>query len=142
MKTIYPNLGCLKKRIHLLLGFVICMPSNVKIYDESGHLKDHLKNFQTTAKVECWAMLTWCHLFNSTLMGGSRLWFDELPLEGIDSFVELRKAFLENFLQQKKYIKDLVKIHHIKKKGRRINQIVYRTLQSRKPACEGSSEMS
>ncbi|GJY74807.1 hypothetical protein Tco_0479238 [Tanacetum coccineum] len=47
-------------------------------------------------------------------MGAARLMFNELPPKSIDSFVEPRKAFLAYFLQQKKYIKNLVEIHHIK----------------------------
>ncbi|GJR83025.1 reverse transcriptase domain-containing protein [Tanacetum coccineum] len=77
------------KRIH--------MPGNVKTYDRLGDPEDHLKFFQTAAKVE-------------------RLLFDELLPESIDNYVELRKAFLANFLQQKKYIKDPVEIHHIKQR--------------------------
>ncbi|GJT12887.1 hypothetical protein Tco_0859929 [Tanacetum coccineum] len=102
------------KRIH--------MPSNVRIYDGTGDPEDHLKNFQTAAKVERWAMPTWCHMFNSTQMGAARLWFDELPLESIDSFMEIQKAFLANLLQQKKYIKDLIEIHHIKQKEGESNE--------------------
>ncbi|GKB20430.1 hypothetical protein Tco_0854353 [Tanacetum coccineum] len=37
------------------------MPSNVKTYDGSDDPEDHLKNFQAAAKVERWAMPTWCH---------------------------------------------------------------------------------
>ncbi|GJS26613.1 hypothetical protein Tco_0487233 [Tanacetum coccineum] len=61
---------------------------------KTGDPEDHLKNFQTVAKIERWAMPTWCHMFNSTLMGATRLWFDELQPESINSFVELCKAFL------------------------------------------------
>ncbi|GKD67647.1 hypothetical protein Tco_1321737 [Tanacetum coccineum] len=86
----------------------IRMPSNVKTYDKSGDPEDHLKIFQTASKVERWAMPTWCHMFYSTLIGSTRLWFDELPPESIDSYIELRKAFIANFLQQKKYIKVFV----------------------------------
>nr|GEU91734.1 uncharacterized mitochondrial protein AtMg00810-like [Tanacetum cinerariifolium] len=43
------------------------MPNNVKTYDESDDPEDHLKIFQAPAKVERWAMPTWCHMFNSTL---------------------------------------------------------------------------
>ncbi|GJT15926.1 reverse transcriptase domain-containing protein [Tanacetum coccineum] len=92
------------------------MPTNVKTYDGSRDPEDHLKIFQTTSKVECWAIPTWCHMFNSTLIGSARLWFDELPPESIDSYIELQKAFLANFLQQKNYIKDPVEIHHIKQR--------------------------
>ncbi|GJR97181.1 hypothetical protein Tco_0269355 [Tanacetum coccineum] len=44
------------------------MPNNVKTYDGSDDPKDHLKIFQAAAKVEQWAMPTWCHMFNSTLL--------------------------------------------------------------------------
>ncbi|GKE25310.1 hypothetical protein Tco_1436822 [Tanacetum coccineum] len=36
------------------------MPSNVKTYDGSEDPEDHLKFFQAAAKVERWAMPTWC----------------------------------------------------------------------------------
>ncbi|GKA36297.1 reverse transcriptase domain-containing protein [Tanacetum coccineum] len=55
-------------------------------------------------------------MFNSTLIGSARVWFDKLPPKSIDSYKVLRKAFLGNFSQQKKYIKDPVEIHHIKQK--------------------------
>ncbi|GKC88333.1 hypothetical protein Tco_1148982 [Tanacetum coccineum] len=54
-KTTYPNHGCVKKR----------------------DPEDHLKIFQAAAKVERWAMPTWCHIFNSTLTGSARVWFDD-----------------------------------------------------------------
>ncbi|GKF31927.1 hypothetical protein Tco_0101725, partial [Tanacetum coccineum] len=60
------------------------MPSHVKTYDGSEDPEDHLKIFQTSAKTERWAMPTWCHMFNSTLRGNARVWFDDLPAESID----------------------------------------------------------
>ncbi|GJR42866.1 reverse transcriptase domain-containing protein [Tanacetum coccineum] len=61
-------------------------------------------------------MPTWCHMFNSTLIGATRVWFDELPLESIDGYKGPKVAFLAYFMQQKKYVKDLVKIHNIKQR--------------------------
>nr|GEW43787.1 reverse transcriptase domain-containing protein [Tanacetum cinerariifolium] len=61
-------------------------------------------------------MPTWCHIFNTTLTGSARVRFDDLSSESIDSYNDLKKAFLANFLQQKKCIKDPVEIHHIKQK--------------------------
>ncbi|GJQ90647.1 reverse transcriptase domain-containing protein [Tanacetum coccineum] len=61
-------------------------------------------------------MPTWCHMFNSTLTGSARVWFDDLPLESIDSYDDLKREFLVNYLQQKKCIKDPIKIHHIKQR--------------------------
>ncbi|GKB88688.1 reverse transcriptase domain-containing protein [Tanacetum coccineum] len=92
------------------------MPTNVKTYDGTGDPEDHLKIFQTAAKIERWAVPIWCHMFNSTLIGTARFWFDKLPSESIDSYEILQKAFIGNFSQQKKYIKDPVKIHHIKQR--------------------------
>ncbi|GJR29981.1 hypothetical protein Tco_1106213 [Tanacetum coccineum] len=55
------------------------MPSYVKTYDGSEDPEDHLKIFQAAAKTKRWAMPTWCHMFNSTLMGNARVWFNDLP---------------------------------------------------------------
>nr|GFD03181.1 reverse transcriptase domain-containing protein [Tanacetum cinerariifolium] len=65
------------------------MPSHVKTYDKSEDPEDHLKIFQAAAKVERWAMPTWCHMFNSTLTGSARVWFDDLPPESADSYDDL-----------------------------------------------------
>nr|GFA30905.1 reverse transcriptase domain-containing protein [Tanacetum cinerariifolium] len=47
--------------------------------------------------------------------------------ESIDSYDDLKNEFLENYLQQKKCIKDLVEIHNIKQRDR----------ESRKSLCGG-----
>ncbi|GJY27740.1 reverse transcriptase domain-containing protein [Tanacetum coccineum] len=92
------------------------IPNNVKTYDGTGDPEDHVKKFQAAAQVERWVMPTWCHMFNSTLTGTARVWFDELPPESIDRYKDLKAAFLAHFMQQKKYIKDPVEIHNIKQK--------------------------
>nr|GFC18936.1 reverse transcriptase domain-containing protein [Tanacetum cinerariifolium] len=38
-------------------------------------------------------------------LGNARVWFDDLPPESIDSYDDLKKAFLNNYLQQKKDVK-------------------------------------
>ncbi|GJV81964.1 reverse transcriptase domain-containing protein [Tanacetum coccineum] len=77
---------------------------------EGGHWKSKSRRHRT----EGWAMPTWCHMFNSTLTGNARVWFDKLPKESIDSYEDLRTAL--NYLQQTKHIKDPVEIHHIKQR--------------------------
>ncbi|GJZ37142.1 reverse transcriptase domain-containing protein [Tanacetum coccineum] len=69
------------------------MPNHIKTYDGSEDPEDHL-NF----------------------LGNTRVWFDDLPAESIDSYDDLKKAFLENYLQQKKYIKDPIELHNIKQR--------------------------
>nr|GFC40398.1 reverse transcriptase domain-containing protein [Tanacetum cinerariifolium] len=39
-------------------------------------------------------MPTWCHMFNSTLIGAARVWFDELAPESIDGYKDMKVAFL------------------------------------------------
>ncbi|GJT50083.1 reverse transcriptase domain-containing protein, partial [Tanacetum coccineum] len=103
------------------------MPNNVKTYDGTGDPKDHVKIFQAAAQVERWAMPTWCHMFNSTLIGAARVWFDELPPESIDGYKDLKAAFLAYFMQQKKYVKDPVEIHNIKQRdGETIEEFMER----------------
>ncbi|GJW33200.1 reverse transcriptase domain-containing protein [Tanacetum coccineum] len=80
--------------------------------------EDHVKTFQAAAQVERWAMPTWCHMFNSTLIGTARVWFDKLPPKSIDGYKNLKATFLAYFMQQNKYIKDPVEIHNIKQKDR------------------------
>nr|GEX90039.1 reverse transcriptase domain-containing protein [Tanacetum cinerariifolium] len=92
------------------------MPNNIKTYDGMGDPEDHVKVFQVAAQVERWAMPTWCHMFNSTLIGAARVWFDELPSESIDGYKDMKAAFLSYFMQQKKYVKDPVEIHNIKQR--------------------------
>ncbi|GJW94346.1 reverse transcriptase domain-containing protein [Tanacetum coccineum] len=89
------------------------MPNNVKTYNGTGDPEDHLKIFQAGAQVERWAMPTWCHMFNSTLIGAARVWFDELPPESIDGYKGLKAALLTYFMQQKEYVKDPAEIHNI-----------------------------
>ncbi|GKA97160.1 reverse transcriptase domain-containing protein [Tanacetum coccineum] len=103
------------------------MPSHIKTYDGSEDPEDHLKIFQAIAKTEHWAMPTWCHMFISTITRNARVWFDDLPKESIDSYDDLKKAFLENYLQQKKCIKDLVEIHNINQRdGESMEEFVRR----------------
>ncbi|GJZ59213.1 reverse transcriptase domain-containing protein [Tanacetum coccineum] len=84
--------------------------------NQKSSVEDDLSQPWAAAKSERWAMPTWCHMFNSTLTGNARVWFDDLPQESIDSYDDLRKVFLENYLQQKKCIKDPVEIHNIKQR--------------------------
>ncbi|GJZ45269.1 reverse transcriptase domain-containing protein [Tanacetum coccineum] len=92
------------------------MPNNVKTYDGTDDPEDHLKIFQAATQVERWAMPTWYHRFNSTLIGAARVWFYELPPESIDGYKDLKAAFLAYFMQQKKYVKDQEEIHNIKQR--------------------------
>ncbi|GJW00421.1 hypothetical protein Tco_1555672 [Tanacetum coccineum] len=92
------------------------MPSHIKTYDGSEDLEDHLNIFQSAAKTERWAM--------QHGVTGSILHLLEMPKYGlmislkeiIDSYDDLKKAFLENYLHQKKCIKDPIEINNIRQR--------------------------
>lgn len=89
------------------------VPTTVRTYDGSSDPEDHLHSFMAAAKVERWAMPVWCQMFVQTLSGPARLWFNALPEGEIDSFVTLKKQFLNHFGQQKKCTKDPLQLHYI-----------------------------
>nr|GEV61830.1 hypothetical protein [Tanacetum cinerariifolium] len=83
---------------------------------QKPNVEDDFSQPWAVAKMERWRMPTWCHMFNSMLTGNARVWFGNLPKESIDSYDDLEEAFLENYLQQKKCIKDPVDIRNIKQR--------------------------
>nr|GEV91520.1 reverse transcriptase domain-containing protein [Tanacetum cinerariifolium] len=116
-------------------------PSTVKTYDGTGDPKDHLKTFTIAAKVERLAMPTWCHMFNATLLGYPRLWFDELPSESIDSFKDLRNKFLAHYLQQKRYTRDPMELHHVKQRVGESTEAFMKRYTSESLMFKGSPEL-
>nr|GEX37184.1 reverse transcriptase domain-containing protein [Tanacetum cinerariifolium] len=54
--------------------------------------------------------------FRSAKDRAAREWFDKLPPESVDGYKDLKAVFLAYFMQQKKYVKDPVKIHNIKQR--------------------------
>ncbi|GKA88541.1 reverse transcriptase domain-containing protein [Tanacetum coccineum] len=79
-------------------------------------------------------------MFNSTLTGNARVWFDDLPPESIDSYDDLKKAFLENYLQQKKRIKDPIEIQNIKQQERESTEDFVKRYKLESRDVKGSSE--
>ncbi|GJR46179.1 hypothetical protein Tco_1314282 [Tanacetum coccineum] len=116
------------------------IPSHVKTYDGSGDPKDHLKLFQAAEKTERWAMPTWCHMFNSTLIGNARVWFDKLLRESIDSFEDERTAHLGKLSPTKQKHQGSGGDTSYQAKRWRIHGGLYGKIQSRNPRCGRSSE--
>nr|GEZ01617.1 reverse transcriptase domain-containing protein [Tanacetum cinerariifolium] len=109
------------------------MPNNIKTYDGMGDPEDHVKNFQAAAQLERWAMPTWCHMFNSTLIGAARVWFDELPPESTDGYKDMKAAFLafENQMGRniEVYVNDLVVKSHTEAEMMRDIEETFQTLR-------------
>ncbi|GKA72110.1 reverse transcriptase domain-containing protein [Tanacetum coccineum] len=95
---------------------------------------------EAAAKTERWVMPTWCHMFNSTLTGNARVWFDDLPPESIDSYNDLREAFMKNYLQQKKCIRDPIVLHNIKQRDRESTEDFIQRYKSESGNVKGASK--
>ncbi|GJX14576.1 reverse transcriptase domain-containing protein [Tanacetum coccineum] len=79
-------------------------------------------------------------MFNSTLTGNARVWFDDLPPESIDSYNDLREAFLKNYLQQKKCIRDPIVLHNIKQRDRESTEDFIQRYKSESRNVKGAPE--
>ncbi|GJY74644.1 reverse transcriptase domain-containing protein [Tanacetum coccineum] len=89
---------------------------NIRVYEGNKDLEDHLGIFSAAAGQEEWSMPIWCKMFRQTLSGAAQNWFDDLDSKSVDSFEELSQKFLEEFSQQKRYAKDPMDIHDIKRR--------------------------
>ncbi|GJT09142.1 reverse transcriptase domain-containing protein [Tanacetum coccineum] len=82
------------------------MPTNLKIYDGSTDPDDHITHFVDAANQGEWEMPVWCRMFQQTLDGPGRGWFDRMPNGCIDSWADLRERFAERFALRRKCSKD------------------------------------
>ncbi|GJT64974.1 reverse transcriptase domain-containing protein [Tanacetum coccineum] len=89
------------------------MPTNAKIYDGTSDLADHITRFTGMGNSAEWPMPIWCRMFQQTLDGKARTWFDKLPSGSIDSWEDLEEKFLNKFGMLKACDKDLTEITKI-----------------------------
>ncbi|XP_022014470.1 uncharacterized protein LOC110913963 [Helianthus annuus] len=92
------------------------MPSHIRTYDGTEDPEDHLQIFTGAARIEKWSSAECCLMFMQTLVGSSRIWFNDLPGGSIQTFDDLGKCFLANFSQQRRYVKDATVIFQIKQR--------------------------
>ncbi|GKD65595.1 reverse transcriptase domain-containing protein [Tanacetum coccineum] len=74
----------LTRRIIEFAGPEYVMPANITLYDGSTDQADHLNHFSMAANSGEWPMPVWCRMFQQTLDGGARGWFESLPLNSIN----------------------------------------------------------
>nr|GEX28648.1 hypothetical protein [Tanacetum cinerariifolium] len=80
-------------RIIEFVGLEYKMPNNIKLYDGTTDPKDHLNCFVGAANSGEWPIPVWCRMFQQTLDGSARGWFERLPYNSINEWAELREAF-------------------------------------------------
>ncbi|GKE56334.1 reverse transcriptase domain-containing protein [Tanacetum coccineum] len=89
------------------------MPTNLKIYDGSIDPEDHITRFVRAANQGEWKMPVWCRMFQQTLDGPARGWFDRMPNDYIDNWTDLRRRFVERFALRRKCSKDPTEVSKI-----------------------------
>ncbi|GKB37707.1 hypothetical protein Tco_0882649, partial [Tanacetum coccineum] len=87
----------LTRRIIEFAGPEYVMPTNITLYDGSTDPADHLNRFSMAANSGEWPMPVWCRMFQQTLDGGARGWFESLPLNSINEWYQLREAFTTRY---------------------------------------------
>ncbi|GKB74148.1 hypothetical protein Tco_0935560 [Tanacetum coccineum] len=93
------------------------MPTNVQLYDGTTDLEDHLSRFASTANSGEWPMSVWCRMFQQTLDGNARGWFERLLAGSIDEWAELRKQFTTRFSTRRACFKHPIEITKIVRKA-------------------------
>nr|GEX20322.1 hypothetical protein [Tanacetum cinerariifolium] len=86
------------------------MPTDLKIYDGSSDPDDHVTSFVGAANKGEWEMPVWYRMFQQTLDGPARGWFDRLPNGCIDGYADLQEKFAERFALRRKCCKDPTEI--------------------------------
>nr|GEW84605.1 hypothetical protein [Tanacetum cinerariifolium] len=95
------------------------MPNNIKLYDGTTDPEDHLSCFAGAANSGEWSMPVWCRMFQQTLDGSARGWFERLPHDSINEWAELREAFAARFSVRRACFKEP---HEITKITRKANE--------------------
>nr|GEV90471.1 putative reverse transcriptase domain-containing protein [Tanacetum cinerariifolium] len=108
-----------KEHIEEVVGLEYKMPNNIKLYDGTTDPKDRLSRFASVANSGEWPMPVWCRMFQQTLDGSARGWFERLPPNSINEWAYLREAFAARFSIRRSCFKEP---HEITKIIRRANE--------------------
>ncbi|GJT36511.1 reverse transcriptase domain-containing protein [Tanacetum coccineum] len=109
----------LTRRIIEFTGLEYKMPNNIKLYDGTTDPKDHLSRFASASNSGEWPMPVWCRMFQQTLDGSAKGWFEHLPHDSINEWADLREAFAARFSVRRACFKEP---HKITKIIRKVNE--------------------
>ncbi|GFZ20003.1 hypothetical protein Acr_28g0007080 [Actinidia rufa] len=78
------------------------LPTQLRIYEGKTDLMDHLNSYKSLMSLQGSSDEVMCKPFSTTLKGSARSWFRKLPPGTIDSFGDLNRLFIANFMSYKK----------------------------------------
>ncbi|GJZ85492.1 reverse transcriptase domain-containing protein, partial [Tanacetum coccineum] len=105
------------RRIMEFAGPEYKMSNNIKLYDGTTDPEDHLSRFAGVANSGEWPMPMLCRMFQQTLDGSARGWFERLPHDSINEWAELREAFATRFSVRRACFKEPYEITKIIRKA-------------------------
>ncbi|GFZ08243.1 hypothetical protein Acr_20g0000510 [Actinidia rufa] len=74
------------------------LPSQLEVYEGKTDPMDHLDLYKNLMMLQGYLDEVMCKAFSATLKGTTRSWFRKLSPETIDSFGDLSKLFVANFM--------------------------------------------
>ncbi|XP_075650012.1 uncharacterized protein LOC142620540 [Castanea sativa] len=88
----------------------------VKSYDGSKDILDHLESFKTLMHLQGVPDTIMCRAFPTTLKGPAKIWFSRLTLNSISAFKELSAQFASHFIGGQRYKKSTACLLNIKQR--------------------------
>ena len=104
--------------------------SQIESYDEAKDPLDHLESFKTLMHLQGVADEIMCRAFPTTLRGPTRIWFNKLTPNSINTFLDLSAQFASHFIGGHRYNKSTACLMSIRQQGMR-RKILYSPLQQR-----------
>ena len=74
------------------------LPTQLEIYEEKTDHMDHLDSYKSLMSLQGYSDEVMCKAFSATLKGQEGSWFKKLSPETIDSFDNLSRLFVTNFM--------------------------------------------
>ncbi|GFS39703.1 hypothetical protein Acr_00g0064520 [Actinidia rufa] len=108
------------------------LPSQLRVYKGKTDPIDHLDSYENLMLLQGYSNVVMCKAFSLTLRGPTRSWFKKLSPKTIDSFGNLSKLFVSNFMScriRQKNASHLFTIHQkegesLKDYVKQFNQVV------------------
>ena len=70
----------------------------LETFDGLKNPLDYLDSFRTVIRLQGVSNEIMCHAFTTNLRGSARVWFNQLETGSIDTFAQLSRAFIDNFI--------------------------------------------
>ena len=74
------------------------LPTQLGVYEGKMDPMDHLDSYKSLMSLQVCSNEVMCKAFSATLKGSMRSWFKKLPPRMIDSFGDLSRLFVANFM--------------------------------------------